>query len=327
MPSIREAIEALLAKPYKTIDRCKPAEFIRVEDLRAILTTVESWQEVIDNYRRWCAARPPNHIVAEVVTDLLDKLDAILAAPEPPREELRGALEKIIEWCDGTRGADIGKGPFEAIRDCARAALYGSPSEEPLREKLKDAAINKALDRIAFLTDSGDYHGYRSEMWSAVAEVFDAALSRGSAPAKVEQKCSLCGGSGIMPKSHDVEGYYDDEDRSPEQIALMADLTAKVAQCSCIWNPGSNPDPKCSIHGDPAAPQFLTMTQPKIDFVLDLSQAEADRLGPPAPKRWRCKGCGKLIYESEIELDQDEVRCHIDWSINDLCGPVKEAKP
>jgi hypothetical protein len=76
-------------------------------------------------------------------------------------ESLREALRKIIEWCDGTRGADIGKGPFESIEDCARAALSRAP-----------------------------------------------------------------------------------------------------------------------------APQSVTMTQPKIDFVLDLSQAEADRLGPPM--RHRC---------------------------------------
>jgi hypothetical protein len=146
MPSIREAIEAL------------------TQILRSLRAT--------------------NNKNALMLTNVIADLRAIPAAPEPPREELREALRKIIEWCDGTRGADIGKGPFEAIRDCARAALYGSPSEEPLREKLKDAAINKALDRIAFLTDSGDYHGYRSEMWSAVAEVFDAALSRESAPVK-----------------------------------------------------------------------------------------------------------------------------------------------
>jgi hypothetical protein len=35
-----------------------------------------------------------------------------------------------------------------------------------------------------------------------------------------------------------------------------------------------------------ATPQSVTMTQPKIDLVLDLSQAEADRLGPPM--RHRC---------------------------------------
>jgi hypothetical protein len=65
---------------------------------------------------------------AQSVAHLL--LDILAAHPEPPREELREALRKIIEWCDGTRGADFNKAPFEAIGDCARAALSRGPAKE-----------------------------------------------------------------------------------------------------------------------------------------------------------------------------------------------------
>jgi hypothetical protein len=239
---------------------------------------------------------------------------AILSAPEPSREELREKVKAAIMPLVVDYGADMGDQTNEDManeytdrilallhEDLADATLPDMPTskrtvvlyEEPLREKLKDAAINKALDRIAFLTDSGDYHGYRSEMWSAVAEVFDAALSRESAPAKP-----------IEDRSHEIE-FTDDEDRTPEQIALMADLTAKPAEPTLGFihdadeyfgkelkvypTPAKGAEPKCiciranigggfihlrgcPIHGDkanpgkwapePPAPQSVTTTQP-----------------------------------------------------------------
>jgi hypothetical protein len=90
----------------------------------------------------------------------------------------------------------------------------------------------------------------------------------------------------------------------------------------------------CPIHGDkanpgkwapdPAAPQFLTMTQPKIDFVLDLSQAEADRLGPPAP-RWRCVGCGRELG-SYARLQDGEWQHLVSQgtTAEHWCGPIEE---
>lgn len=44
-------------------------------------------------------------------------------------EVLEAALQRIIEWCDGTRGPeDHERDFFEHIADCARKALfYGKP--------------------------------------------------------------------------------------------------------------------------------------------------------------------------------------------------------
>jgi hypothetical protein len=155
----------------------------------------------------------------------------------PSEEPLREALRKIIEWCDGTRGADFGKAPFEAIGDCARAALS------------RPAKPADLLYPPVLMTDEERYRNYLESL------------------------------------------------------------------------PSMQPPAK------PPTPQSVTMTQPKIDFVLDLSQAEADRLGPPAPKVWRCETCGRIVDGDELcepNLDYGEFH-HLD--IRGMpCGPVEEVK-
>jgi hypothetical protein len=205
MPSIREAIEAL------------------ADGLRN--------RRAADGSAYECGLQNQAQSVAHLLLDIL------AAHPELPREELRKALEKIIEWCDGTRGADFDTAPFEAIGDCARAALS------------RPAKAADLLYPPVLMTDEERYRNYLESL------------------------------------------------------------------------PSMQPPAK------PPTPQSVTMTQPPIDFVLGLSQAEADRLGPPAPKRWRCETCGKLVGDDELcEPDADYGEFyHLD--IRGMpCGPVEMEK-
>lgn len=86
------------------------------------------------------------------------------------------ATQKLLESGLHVRHVDCGALGAE-IADSILALLSTADSEQ--REvRDRDAVLNEALDRIAYLTDSGSFHGYRSEVWCAVGRVYDAALSR-----------------------------------------------------------------------------------------------------------------------------------------------------
>lgn len=47
------------------------------------------------------------------------------------KDELRSALTRILEWCEGGRGPeDHQRDPFQHIADCAKAALDTTPKED-----------------------------------------------------------------------------------------------------------------------------------------------------------------------------------------------------
>jgi hypothetical protein len=437
MPSIREAIEALavelemgdvVASTFYVEGCNDEAQRIAVR-LRAILAIPEPSRgelraKIAWEIEKYCGDDDEGKGASKTwIQWKFDFADRILALFEPPdltdatlplmptskrtvvlREEpLREALRKIIEWCDGTRGADFGKAPFEAIGDCARAALSRSPSkpEELLREAFVEGA------EWADMHDCGGISTEESQEAIRAAALRRHPLdwcerARESAPAKdgrIVGRCVhdyepvTCDGecstkcpfivNGWLPnpapakpiedRSHEIE-FTDDEDRTPEQIALMADLTAKPAEPTLGFihdadeyfgkelkvypAPAKDAEPALGLNivedsympedviaavtkdeqgnvtqrvfiknvADPAAPQFLTMTQPKIDFVLDLSQAEADRLGPPAPKVWRCVGCGK-VFENPVFINGGDDGKGKHWTREGVfCGPVEVKK-
>jgi DNA-directed RNA polymerase subunit F len=362
MPSIREAIEALAVE-------------LEMGDVVASTFYVEGCN---DEAQR-----------------IAVRLRAILAAPEPSREELR---EKIIEIVGGlpypTRAADRilallpddladatlplmptskrtvvlseetiqaivevpdrlgGQDRYAYIEGMKRMAfivrqrllsLSRAPSkpEEPLREAFVEGA------EWADMHDCGGISTEESQEAIRAAALRRHPLdwcerARESAPAKdgrIVGRCVhdyepvTCDGecstkcpfivNGWLPNpapAKDAEpalGLNIVEDSPmPEDViaAVTKDEQGNVTQRVFIKNVA-----------DPAAPQFLTMTQPKIDFVLDLSQAEADRLGPPAPKVWRCETCGRIVDGDELcepNLDYGEFH-HLD--IRGMpCGPVEE---
>jgi hypothetical protein len=337
MPSIREAIEAL------------------ADGLRN--------RRAADGSAYECGLQNQAQSVARL-------LSAILSAhPEPSREELREKVKAAIMPLVVDYGADMGDQTNEDManeytdrilallhEDLADAALplmptskrtvvlndsaltdsalYGSPSEEPLREETIQAIVEvpdrlggqdryayiEGMKRMAFIVrqrllslsrapskpeeplrkackalieyeesmDGADGCGENDDLYWKAVRLARAALSRESAPAKEGSIIGWCSECGSPAPNHNMGCSQ-----------LLAPAKGAEPKCICIRaniGGGFIHLRGCPIHGDKAnpgkwasespTPQSVTMTQPKIDFVLDLSQAEADRLGPPM--RHRC---------------------------------------
>jgi hypothetical protein len=188
------------------------------------------------------------------------------------------------------------------------AALYGSPSEEQVREALKDARV--CLIAAGFAP---------TEQYGIINQI-DAALSR-SAPAKAAKtvkrySCIHC--NQLFPFTG--QGWADCMNH--QQNCGPADPGTFCYELSAEQMSG---DSVAVPPAKDAEPPTVTVTQPPIDFVLDLSQAETDRLGPPAPKQYVCEGCGlKLKDGYEGVVMADGVRRHSGNGI--WCGPVEMGK-
>jgi hypothetical protein len=114
---------------------------------------------------------------------MIEKLEALLRTWEA-RAQIWGGEDgpgaRIHECIDELR-AILAEAPDNiSLRDPVEArptpGICGEPEAPTDAQRLREEVINKALERISFLTDSGDYHGYRSEVWIAVGEVYDTAL-------------------------------------------------------------------------------------------------------------------------------------------------------
>jgi hypothetical protein len=213
---------------------------------------------------------------------------------------LREALEKIIEWCDGTRGADFDKAPFEAIGDCARAALSRSPSkpEEPLRE-----AVEKAIWWIRSLRDSP------KPSWTVITQVaaeLETALSRDSAPVTEGERWWNKGQA-------ELAGNPEYE---AARVELEENVPAKAAEPALGLNIVEDNRMPEGVMAVVARDERGNVTQ-RV-FVKNIDK-------PPAPRVWRCIGCGQRWHgkhpgRHNVIGGHDEIPAECN-------GPVEEVKP
>jgi hypothetical protein len=229
-------------------------------------------------------------------------MPSIREAIEALREELRKrVIDVLLEVGSDDhmdRGTPVGVYADRIFalfpNDLTDAALPHMPTSKQTvtlnGESLREAAEN-LLRKASSLVYSGPL----------VAEMnaLQAALSR--PPSKPEEPVYVCitcgkelyglafcedcsGNVGLQPLLNDIKTTIE------ECVGLVPKIDARGI---IAVRAGRNILRKIGIFlsresapAKPPAPQSVTMTQPKIDFVLDLSQAEADRLGPPM--RHRC---------------------------------------
>lgn len=240
----------------------------------------------------------------------------------------------------------------EKVKDLAELNKMQSAGPAPVFfpkvSATRDDVINETVSRLCALAGEDGFHGYRSEVWSAVAHAYDAAHPPVAAELRLAQlqaaasvlleKCDEADEDGELPECIDgsvldlVRGALapaaapapapaaKDPDKPPFGFWPAGDIRRIFVdgakwwewhkEGATMWQSDQN---DAGVEAEKRYPggRFLTPTEPPA----------------AAPgKHYICKGCGERdIPEGALMIDDSTLHISYDKHVfGDWCGPVVE---
>ena len=233
-------------------------------------------------------------------------------------DTLRSAIEALAkEWGEAD---DKYHNPTVQEHEAARRlrAILATHPEEPLREALKNRLdeANEVIDLLRIGADNETDTVIDCMEAVLLIDAFDAALSHESAPTKPV----------IEDRSREI-AFTDDEPAEPCPCCDGTGLRlSDEGEYVCTYCEGTGKEP-----AKPAESKRIDLDAGIADGSIQVGEhwrKMNKKADPPAPKRWRCKKCGKLIKNRDRIIPTKPLQHQVgNGRKSHFCGPVDEVTP